>query len=215
MGIADGQLTNIALCWRLERKDGAGIGLTSHDQPVVMDGTTFEPAPGMMPASITRSLGLEPDSSEAAGALSSDALEEADLALGRWDGAALQLTAADWNDPAADQLLLMGGEIGAVAIKGDGFTADLSGAAYQASKRGMLGLAHAIRLEERKNGIRTCVVCPGLTSTELVEKRTEKLSSEVLAKALHSEDVAETILHIAKLPSWVAIPEIQMLPAEL
>jgi uncharacterized phage protein (TIGR02218 family) len=129
MGIADGQLTNIALCWRLERKDGAGIGLTSHDQPVVMDGTTFEPAPGMMPASITRSLGLEPDSSEAAGALSSDALEEADLALGRWDGAALQLTAADWNDPAADQLLLMGGEIGAVAIKGDGFTADLSGAA--------------------------------------------------------------------------------------
>jgi len=96
-----------------------------------------------------------------------------------------------------------------------GILADLSGAAYQASKRGMLGLAHAIRLEERKNGIRTCVVCPGLTNTELVEKRTEKLSSEVLAKALHSEDVAETILHIAKLPSWVAIPEIQMLPAEL
>ncbi|HEV2273317.1 MAG TPA: SDR family oxidoreductase [Acidobacteriaceae bacterium] len=96
-----------------------------------------------------------------------------------------------------------------------GLMPDLSGAAYQASKRGLLGLAHAIRLEEQRNGIRTCVVCPGLTNTELVDKRPEKLAPEVLAKALQPQDVAETILHIAKLPRWVAIPEIQMTPAEL
>lgn len=94
-----------------------------------------------------------------------------------------------------------------------GVQADLSGAAYQASKRGMLGLAHAIRLEERQNGIRTSVVCPGLTNTELAEKRAEKLAPEVLAKALQPQDVAETILHIAKLPEWVTIPEIHMMPA--
>jgi serine 3-dehydrogenase len=96
-----------------------------------------------------------------------------------------------------------------------GVLADLSGAAYQASKRGMLGLAHAIRLEERQNGIRTCVVCPGLTNTELVEKRAEKLAPEILAKALQPQDVAETILFIAKLPNWVTIPEIQMLPSKV
>jgi NADP-dependent 3-hydroxy acid dehydrogenase YdfG len=95
-----------------------------------------------------------------------------------------------------------------------GVLADLSGAAYQASKRGMLGLAHAIRLEERQNGIRTCVICPGLTNTELVEKRAKKLAHEVLAKALHPQDVAEMILYIAKLPSRATIPEIQMMPAE-
>jgi serine 3-dehydrogenase len=94
-------------------------------------------------------------------------------------------------------------------------SADLSGAAYQASKRGMLGLAHAIRLEERKNGIRTSVVCPGLTNTELVEKRPEKLDIAVLAKALQPQDVAETIVFIAKLPNRVAIPEIQMIPSEV
>jgi serine 3-dehydrogenase len=96
-----------------------------------------------------------------------------------------------------------------------GISADLSGAAYQASKRGMLGLAHAIRLEERGNGIRTSVVCPGLTNTELAEKRPTKLATEVLAKALRPEDVAEAILFIAKTPSSVAIPEIHMLPSEL
>lgn len=129
MSISDGELTSMALCWRLERADGAGIALTSHDHRVISDGVTFEPAPGMMPASISRNLGLDPDESEVAGALSSDALDEQDLALGRWDNAALQLAAVDWADPAGQPIKLLGGEIGSVSIDGDGFTADLRGAA--------------------------------------------------------------------------------------
>jgi serine 3-dehydrogenase (NADP+) len=94
-----------------------------------------------------------------------------------------------------------------------GVIPDLSGAAYQASKRGVLGLAHAVRIEEKLNGIRTSVVCPGLTNTELVEQRPVKVSPEVLAQALQPEDVAETILYIAKLPARAAIPELHMVPA--
>jgi len=93
-----------------------------------------------------------------------------------------------------------------------GIVPDVSGAAYQASKRGMLGLAHAIRLEEKQNGIRTCVICPGLVNTELIEKRPVKPSAEVLEKALQPIDVAETILHVAKLPTHAVIPELQLLP---
>jgi NAD(P)-dependent dehydrogenase (short-subunit alcohol dehydrogenase family) len=94
-----------------------------------------------------------------------------------------------------------------------GVIADLSGAAYQASKRGLLGLAHAIRLEERAAGIRTCCIMPGLTNTELVEKRPEKLSADVLEKALQPEDVAATILHIMQMPPRVTVPEILMIPS--
>jgi NADP-dependent 3-hydroxy acid dehydrogenase YdfG len=94
-----------------------------------------------------------------------------------------------------------------------GAIADLSGAAYQASKRGLLGLAHAIRLEERAAGIRTCCIMPGLTNTELVEKRPEKLSADVLGKALQPEDVAETILHVMGMPPRVTVPEILMIPS--
>ncbi len=93
-----------------------------------------------------------------------------------------------------------------------GIVPDVSGAAYQASKRGMLGLAHAIRVEEKQNGIRTCVICPGLVNTELIEKRPVKPSAEVLEKALQPIDVAETILHVAKLPPHAVIPELQLLP---
>jgi serine 3-dehydrogenase len=94
-----------------------------------------------------------------------------------------------------------------------GVMPDLSGAAYQASKRGLLGLAHAIRMEEKLNGIRTSVICPGLVNTELVEQRPVKVLPEVLEKALQPEDVAETILYIAKLPPRTAIPELHMVPA--
>jgi NADP-dependent 3-hydroxy acid dehydrogenase YdfG len=96
-----------------------------------------------------------------------------------------------------------------------GVVPDLSGAAYQASKRGVLGMAHAIRMEEKQNGIRTSVICPGLVNTALVEKRPVKTPPEVLAQALQPEDVAETILYISKLPPRVVVPELHLLPAFL
>jgi serine 3-dehydrogenase (NADP+) len=89
---------------------------------------------------------------------------------------------------------------------------DVSGAAYQASKRGLLAMAHAIRLEEKQNSIRTSVICPGLVDTELLEKRPVKPAPEILAQALQPEDVAETILYVAKLPPRAAIPELHLMP---
>jgi serine 3-dehydrogenase (NADP+) len=94
-----------------------------------------------------------------------------------------------------------------------GVMPDLSGAAYQASKRGILGLAHAIRMEEKQNGIRSSVICPGLTDTELVEQRPVRVAPEILATALQAEDVAETILYVAKLHPRAVIPELHMVPA--
>jgi NADP-dependent 3-hydroxy acid dehydrogenase YdfG len=93
-----------------------------------------------------------------------------------------------------------------------GLVPDVSGAAYQAAKRGVLGLAHAIRVEEKQNGIRTCVICPGLVDTELLEKRPVKPAPEVLAKALQPEDVAEAVLFVAKLPPRAVVPELQLMP---
>jgi NADP-dependent 3-hydroxy acid dehydrogenase YdfG len=93
-----------------------------------------------------------------------------------------------------------------------GLTPDVSGAAYQASKRGAIGLAHAIRVEEKENGIRTCAICPGLVDTEILEKRPVKPGPETLAKALQPEDVAESILAVALMPPRVTISELTIVP---
>jgi serine 3-dehydrogenase len=96
-----------------------------------------------------------------------------------------------------------------------GIVPDLSGAAYQASKRGMLGMAHAIRVEEKENNIRTCVICPGIVDTEILEKRPVKPTPEILANALQADDVAEAVLFAAKLPARAAVPELQLMPTVL
>jgi NADP-dependent 3-hydroxy acid dehydrogenase YdfG len=96
-----------------------------------------------------------------------------------------------------------------------GLVPDISGAAYQAAKRGVLGLAHAVRVEEKANGIRTCVVCPGLVDTEILEKRPVKPTAEMLAKALLPVDVAEAVLSVAKLPQRAVVPEMQLMPTYL
>ena len=127
--IVDGELTSVAMCWRLERSDGAGLALTSHDQVVRSEGINYQPEPGIAPAAVTRTIGLEPHFSEVAGALSSESLETIDLALGRWDGARVRLAAVDWRDSETAAIQLIGGAIGSVSIDGDGFTADLLGAA--------------------------------------------------------------------------------------
>jgi NADP-dependent 3-hydroxy acid dehydrogenase YdfG len=96
-----------------------------------------------------------------------------------------------------------------------GVVPDVSGAAYQAAKRGLLGLAHAIRVEEKDHGIRTCVICPGLVDTEILEKRPVKPTADMIAKAMQPEDIAETILFAAQLPARVTIPEMQVMPTRL
>jgi NADP-dependent 3-hydroxy acid dehydrogenase YdfG len=96
-----------------------------------------------------------------------------------------------------------------------GVVPDVSGAAYQAAKRGLLGMAHAIRVEEKENGIRTCVICPGLVDTELLENRPVKTPAETLSQALKPGDVAEVILAMAKLPPRAVVPELQLMPTYL
>jgi len=92
---------------------------------------------------------------------------------------------------------------------------DVSGASYQAAKRGMLGLAHAIRVEEKENSIRTCVVSPGLVDTEILENRPVKPPAEMLARALQAQDVAEAVLFVAKLPPRADVPEMSIVPTTI
>lgn len=128
-GGLDEPLCTLAFCWRIERRDGVTIGLASHDRDLEIGGLLYRAAPGMTPAAVRSGIGLDGEDSDVAGALSSDAISEADLMAGRWDGAALELRLTQWEAPGALWLLLARGEIGAVSRKGASFSAELIGAA--------------------------------------------------------------------------------------
>lgn len=92
---------------------------------------------------------------------------------------------------------------------------DLSGVAYQASKHGLVGLAHGTMEEERENGIRITVIFPGLTDTPLILKRPIPTPREILDKALKPEDIAKACLFVATLPPRAYVPELIVLPSKL
>lgn len=123
----DSDLTTIALCWRLERRDGAALGFTTHDRDLVIDGLAYRAAPGMLPSAIGLSDGFDPDALDIKGALSSDAITAVDLKAGRWDGASLFVFMVDWEAPEGGRLALARGELGEVSIRGEAFEAELRG----------------------------------------------------------------------------------------
>ena len=103
-----GGAASLCRCWLLERRDGVTLGFTDHDAEVSFDGMTFEPDSGFERTALERSLGLSVDNMEAAGALRSDAITEADLSQGLYDGAKIKQWLVDWSNVAARDLMFAG-----------------------------------------------------------------------------------------------------------
>jgi len=107
-------------------RDGTRLGFTDHDGELSFDGLSFRPENGAALSALTAVTGLGPDLGEVSGVLRSDALSEADLAAGRFDGAEVQVWLVNWADPA-QRTVVFRGEIGEVRRAGQAFAAEVRG----------------------------------------------------------------------------------------
>jgi len=105
--------TTLAWCWRVTRIDGEVFGFTDHDQPLVFDGTTFEPESGLIASEVRAGSDLSVDAQDAEGVLNSDRITETDILDGRWDNAEVEVWRVNWQDPS-QRVLLRRGAIGQV-----------------------------------------------------------------------------------------------------
>jgi uncharacterized phage protein (TIGR02218 family) len=121
-------VTTLCRCWRIARRDGVVQGFTDHDADVVLDGLTCRAGTGLSGSEATAKLGLAVDGAEIAGALDDETLNEADLAAGRYDAAAIELHLVDWSEPSL-HVLLAKGTLGEVRREGQAFAAELRGLA--------------------------------------------------------------------------------------
>jgi NAD(P)-dependent dehydrogenase (short-subunit alcohol dehydrogenase family) len=96
-----------------------------------------------------------------------------------------------------------------------GLTANrISGAAYIASKFGLVGLTATINAEERNNGIRATAVLPGEINTPLLDRRPVPPPQEARAKMLQAEDVAACVMLAIDLPDRAVIEQLLVKPRE-
>lgn len=116
--------TTLATCWRIIRRDGVMLGFTDHDLPFSFDGTEFLPAGGADGSEVTAKLGAQTDTSEILGVLTSDAIAEDDILLGRYDGATVETWRVNWQRPA-ERHLLRRDTIGEIIREDGSFRAEL------------------------------------------------------------------------------------------
>ncbi len=121
------ELTTLTFCWRLDRRDGVTVGLTSHDRDLWFRDLRHHAAPGMVPSAIETHRDMIAASVDLEGAVTSALLTEADLAAGLWDAARLTLHAVNWQAPDIAPVFLVRGQLGAVESAGTSFAVELSG----------------------------------------------------------------------------------------
>ena len=118
------ELETVATTWRIARRDGVTLGFVTHDRDLWLGGVLYRAAPGLTPSAIRRTGGLEADSAEVEGVLAHDALAAADIAAGRFDGAAIAIGRVDWQ--SGEATVLYQGTIGEITEEGERFRAAVS-----------------------------------------------------------------------------------------
>lgn len=121
-----GGATTLARAFAVTRKDGAVLGFTDHDRDLSFEGITFRADSGLTAKALQQTTGLAVDNTEAFGALRSDAIAEADILAGRYDGADVRAWLVNWADPDI-RALQFRGTLGEIVRSGGAFTAELRG----------------------------------------------------------------------------------------
>lgn len=118
--------TTVCRAWTVRRRDGLVLGFTDHDRDLLVDGVTCRANSGLTAKALQQTTGLSVDNTEAEGALSDEALTEADLMAGRFDGAEVRAFLVNWASPE-DVLEQFRGTLGEISRSGERFRAELRG----------------------------------------------------------------------------------------
>ncbi len=117
-------LTSLCRCWEVTRRDGERYCFTDHDRDVSFLGLTFRADTGMSARALSQSTGLSVDNTEAMGVLSDDAITDAAIEEGRFDGAGVRIWLVNWAAPGQRQLRFRG-TIGEIRRAAGAFHAEL------------------------------------------------------------------------------------------
>jgi NADP-dependent 3-hydroxy acid dehydrogenase YdfG len=90
------------------------------------------------------------------------------------------------------------------------------GGIYQMTKHGVGVFSEALRQEITSRHVRSSLIEPGATETELVTHVRDEVRNQLsdVGQTLHAEDIADAILYIITRPRHVAINEILVRPTE-
>lgn len=116
----DGIRTTIV---KIITKSGTIYGYTDYDSALIVEGTTYVPAPGLKRTNLTATSNDQVSSQEL-GSGWVDAPEN-ELIAGKFDNALVEVAFCSWRHPDYGRVIIQRGNIGVIQWTADGFRADI------------------------------------------------------------------------------------------
>ncbi len=129
-----GEVTTLATCWKLTRRDSTVFGFTDHDQDITFDSVTYVAATGFTPSAIQTTGSLAVDNLDVDGMLSAGSITEADILAGLYDFAEIEIFQVNYNDLTQGTLKLRRGWLGEVSLYKQQFVAEVRGLTQRLSQ---------------------------------------------------------------------------------
>lgn len=129
-----GEVTTLATCWKLKRRDGIIIGFTDHDADLIISGVTYESETGFTPSAIANTAALNVDNLDVQGMLSAGFVTESDIFAGKYDFAEIEIFQVNYKDLSQGTLKLRRGWLGEVSLHKQQFIAEVRGLTQRLSQ---------------------------------------------------------------------------------
>jgi uncharacterized phage protein (TIGR02218 family) len=127
------------------------LHFTSHNFPIVFEGTTYLPGGGPSPTALRRETGLVDQNREFRGLIDSDAITAEDLYGGRYDGARIREFVVDWRYPWEGEIQRTDYIILKVSFDGERWNADCGGPNHLLSQEKGMVVTRACRWKQFGN----------------------------------------------------------------
>ena len=122
------EVTTLATCQKIIRRDGVEFTLTEHDVNIPYGGDIYLASTGYDRTAIETDGSLAADNFEVTGLVDNDVLLSTELKAGIFDYAETYIFLLNWADPSQGPLKMKRGNLGEVSfLRGDIFKAEISG----------------------------------------------------------------------------------------
>lgn len=122
-----GEVTTLATCWKLTRRDDTVLGFTDHDVDIVFDEKTYKAASGFTASAIQNTSSLSVDNLDIEGVLTDGSVTDEDILAGKYDFAEIEIFQLNYSDLSQGTLKLRRGWLGEVSLHKQQFVAEVRG----------------------------------------------------------------------------------------
>jgi len=129
-----GEVTTLAMCWKLTRRDSTMLGFTDHDRDITFNLVLYKASTGFTPGAIENDGSLHVDNVDVEGMLSSGSITEPDILAGLYDFAELEIFGVNYTDLTQGAIKLRRGWLGEVSLHKHHFVVEVRGLTQRLSQ---------------------------------------------------------------------------------